>query len=342
MQKALAKLGILVTRKPPESGLAILRPYCDFQFLTSQDRLLRKKQLIKHLPKKRAIFCMLTDTIDKEVLESARNIIVVGTMSVGCDHIDVEAATKRGVYIVNTPEVLTESTADHTWALLLAVSRRVVEGYQKLRKSEWRVSWSPDFMVGSDLHGKVLGIIGCGRIGSAVAGRAVGFGMRILYHNRKRLPPDLEKRHGLEYASLRKLLRYSDYVSLHTPLTKETHHMIGEAELRIMKPTAFLINTARGSIVNEKALVKALRNRWISGAALDVYEKEPIGPDHPLCHFENVVLTPHIASATRETRNKMAELAARGILEVLRGRRPRNLVNPEVLYVRPLSEARLI
>ena len=230
--------------------------------------------------------------------------------------------------MVNTPDVLTAASADFAWALLLATARRVVEGDALVRAGRF-AGWAPELLLGVEVHGKTLGIVGAGRIGQAVAKRARGFAMRILYHNRTRLPEDVERELGLEYADLDALLKEADFVSLHCPLTPETRHLIGERELGLMKPTAVLINTARGPVVDEGALVQALREGRIYGAGLDVFENEPAL--HPgLAELPNVVLAPHIASAGRETRLQMVDLVVSDVLAVLKGQRPRNLVNPEI------------
>jgi glyoxylate reductase len=285
---------------------------------------------------------LLTDKIDKEVLDAAPNLRVISSYSVGFDHIDVEEATKRGIYVTNTPGVLTETTADLAWSLLMTIARRIVEADKFVRTGKWKVGWSPTLLLGRDVYGKTLGIVGLGRIGSAVAKRARGFDMKVLYYDVIRPPPEREKELGVEFAPLDRLLKESDFVTLHVPLTKETYHMISERELKLMKSTAFLINTSRGAVIDEKALVKALKEGWIAGAALDVFEKEPIDLDNPLLELENVVLVPHIGSASTETRSKMAEMAAKNLIAVLKGEEPPFLVNPEVMKVRPLSTVKMI
>jgi len=231
--------------------------------------------------------------------------------------------------VTNTPGVLTETTADLAFALILATARRIVEADKFTRSGKWK-SWGPMLFLGRDVYGATLGIIGLGRIGQAVARRAKGFNMKVIYYSRKR-KEDVERELGVEYRELRSLLREADIVSIHTPLTEETYHLIGEKELSLMKPTAILINTARGAVVDQKALYKALKERRIFGAGLDVYEKEPIDADDPLMELDNVVLLPHIGSASVETRGRMARMAAENLLAGLRGEKPPNLVNPEVL-----------
>ncbi len=331
---------VYVTRRIPETGLRILGEYCEVVY---RDEFAppTRDELLDAIENVDAIYCTLSEVIDKEVINRAGRLRVIGTMSVGVDHIDVEHATRKGIYIVYTPGVLTETVADHAWALLLAAARRIAEADSYVRRGDWRIAWAPTMMLGYDVYGKTLGIIGLGRIGQAVARRAKGFDMKIFYYDivRRR---DLEEELGIEYAPLEKLLMDSDYVSIHVPLTPETRKLIGDRELKLMKRTAILVNTSRGPVIDQKALVKALKEGWIAGAGLDVFEKEPIDPDDPLLKLENVVLTPHIGSASHETRNKMAELTAVGIIKVLKGEKPENLLNPEAANIRPLSEVKVL
>ena len=272
---------------------------------------------------------MLTDPIDTVVLHAGRRLRIVAQMAVGYDNVDVAAATERGILVTNTPGVLTETTADLAFALLLAAARRVVEGDRLARTGGWK-SWHPSFLLGQDVHGATLGIVGLGQIGQAVARRARGFDMRILYHDRTR---HVEAEAGLsaEFVDLEHLLRESDFVSLHVPLSPETRHLIGGRELALMKPTAVLVNAARGPVVDQQALYEALRERRIAAAGLDVMEVEPIPVDDPLLTLDNVVITPHVGSASVATRAKMAEMAVESILQALRGELPVRCVNPEAL-----------
>ena len=319
---------ILITRSlPPEAmSLAQARAAVD---LHPGPHSLPRADLIARLKDKAGLVCLITDAIDAEVLSGAPGLKVVANVAVGYNNIDVAAATARGIVVTNTPEVLTETTADFTWTLLMAVARRVVEGdgyvsAGKFSRWEWELLW------GADVHGKTLGIFGFGRIGKAVARRARGFGMRILYHDTVRADAAAERELGATYVDKTTLLKESDFVTLHTLLSPETRHLIGAAELRQMKPTASLINASRGPCVNEAELVQALKEGWIAGAALDVYEEEP--KVHPgLLSLPNVVLAPHIASASRETRLRMATLAVENCLAVLEGKTPPTPVNPEVL-----------
>lgn len=284
-----------------------------------------------------AAVTLLTDRIDANLLKQAKKLRIISQYAVGFDNIDIETATKLGIYVTNTPGVLTEATAELTWALILAVARRIVEADYFVRWGEWwrkKTGWHPKMMLGVELYGKTLGIIGLGRIGSRVAeiGKKA-FNMKVIYYDIVR-KPELEKKLGVEYRELDQLLAESDIISIHTPLTKETYHMIDEEKLRKVKKGAILINTARGAVVDTEALIKALREGWISAAGLDVFEQEPLPPNHPLTAFKNVVLAPHIGSATYETRHKMAELVAENLIAFYEGREPPTLVNRDVLRVR--------
>ncbi|MGD1158422.1 MAG: D-glycerate dehydrogenase [Terriglobia bacterium] len=267
--------------------------------------------------------------VGAELLEQAPHLRVIANVGVGYDNIDVAACTRRGIVVTNTPGVVTESTADLAFALLMALARRLPEGDRYVREGRWR-HWQWGLLWGTDLHGKTLGLYGFGRIGQALARRARGFSLRILYYSTERATEALEQELGAQFVDRETLLREADFLSLHVPLTPETHHLISARELAMMKPTAFLINTARGKVVDEAALVEALRSNRIAGAGLDVFEQEP--QIHPgLLALPSVVLTPHVGTATCETRLAMAMLAAENLLAVLDGRRPPNPVNPDVL-----------
>ncbi len=281
-----------------------------------------KKKLISKIKDIDGLICFPYDNIDFEVIGAAKKLKAISTFSVGYDQIDVKSATKRGIIVSYTPEVLTRATADLTIALMLALLRRVVEGDRSIRNNDWKVIFGAYDFLGTDLYGKTLGILGMGRIGKAVAERASGFGMNILYHNRSKLSGKLEGALKLKYVSLIDLFKKSDIVSIHAPYTKETSGLVDLKLLKKMKKTAFLINTARGRIIKEKDLVDALRKKIIAGAALDVYQNEPIGKDHPLAKMENVVLTPHIGSSTDETRRKMAEITVQNLILSLQGKNP--------------------
>jgi glyoxylate reductase len=272
-----------------------------------------------------AAFTTVVDLISPEMLAAASNLKVIANMAAGYDNVDPAAAAALGIWVANTPGVLAETTADMAWALLMAAARNVVSSDRDTRAGGWK-TWSPTAFLGVDVFGATLGIVGLGEIGEAVARRATGFKMRVLYHSRTRKPA-LEADLGLRYCSLSELLAKSDFVSLHTPLTAETRHLMGAAQFAAMKPTAILVNTARGGVVDQDALVDALRSGAIAGAALDVTTPEPLPLDHPLFSFPNVVITPHIASASLATRSRMAEMAAANIIAVLRGDPPLNPVN---------------
>lgn len=319
---------VYVTRRLPEDALALLRSKAEVSVWPTDEIPPPREVLMREAAASDGLVSLLTDRIDGPLLDAAPRLRAVSNVAVGFDNIDVEAATARGVVVTNTPGVLTETTADFAMALLLAVARRVVEADKYTRAGRWR-SWEPMLFLGQDVHGAVLGLVGLGRIGSAVARRAHGFGMQILYHDVLRRE-DLEQELGIEYASLEDLLRRADFVSIHTPLTAETRHLIGAAQLRMMKPTAILVNTARGPVVDTEALVQALAAGTIAGAGLDVFEVEPIAADHPLLALDNVVVAPHIASASIRTRTKMAVMAAENMLAALAGQPPPNLVNPDV------------
>lgn len=283
-----------------------------------------------------ALVTLLSDKIDCNLLQKAKRLRIVAQYAVGFDNIDVECATKLGVYVTNTPGVLTESTAELTWALILAVARRIVEADNFVRWGEWerlKTGWHPKMMLGIELKDKVLGIVGLGRIGGRVAEIGKAFGMRIIYYDVIR-NEELETKLGLEYKSLDDLLRISDVVSVHVPLSKETYHLINEDKLRLMKRSAFLVNTSRGGVVDTEGLVKALKEGWIAGAGLDVFESEPLPSNHLLTAFKNVVLVPHIGSATYEARHAMAELVAENLISFYKKEIPPTLINKEVVKVR--------
>ena len=319
---------VFVTRRIPQPGLDILKKQCRTVDVNSHDRPLARDELLNGVRGRDGVLCLLTDTIDEQILETARGAKIFANYAVGFNNIDVDAATRRGILITNTPGVLTQTTADLTWALIFAVARRITEGDRFTRRGRFQ-GWGPMLLLGSDITGKTLGIVGAGRIGTAVAERSAGFGMTVLYTDA--VPNEtLEKKHNARRVAIDDLLKRSDFVSLHVPLLPETTHLIGSRELNLMKKTAYLINTCRGPVVDEKALVEALKSGEIAGAGLDVYEDEPrLEPG--LSELDNVVLLPHIGSATVETRTKMATMAAQNLIAGLKGERPPNLVNPEVL-----------
>ena len=274
------------------------------------------------------LLSLLTDRVDEALLGRTPELLVVSNMATGFDNVDVAAASERGILVTRTPGVLAETTADFAFALLLAAARRVVEGDRYTREGRWK-TWGPEVLLGQDVYGATLGIIGMGGVGSEVAKRAPGFGMRILYTSRTR-KPDIERETGAEFRPLEEVLRESDFVTLHTPLTADTRHMLNADSLRTMKRTAVLVNTGRGGLVDQRALYEALRDGVIAAAALDVTDPEPMLPDDPLLKLNNVIVTPHIASASVATRSRMAMLAAENLVAALRGEIPANAVNPEV------------
>ena len=321
---------VFVTRRIPGAASALLEAAADVRAWDREEPPVPRDVLRAAAAEAEGLYCLLTDAIDAELLAAAPRLRVVSTMAVGYDHVDVAACTRRGIPVCNTPGVLTEATADLAFALLMATARRVPEAERYLRGGRWQ-TWSPLLLAGQDVHGKTIGIVGAGRIGQAVGARARGFGMEVLYTARSPKPAFEAGCRARRCASLDELLGAADYVSLHAPLTPATQHMIGEAELRRMKPTAVLVNTARGPLVDEAALARALAGGWIWAAGLDVFEREPVTPDHPLLRLPNVVTLPHIGSATVATRTAMAVLAAENLVAVLQGRRPAACVNPEVL-----------
>jgi len=321
---------VLITRMLPQPALDIVFTHCDVD-LNRRDVRYTKQQLLRRLKRKAGMICLLTDAIDAAVLRSNPHLKVVSNVAVGIDNIDLRAATQHGIMVTNTPGVLTETTAEFAWALLMAAARRVVEGDRFVRAGKWK-EWMLMGFLGRDLFGKTLGICGLGRIGSAVARRARGFNMRIAYTQRHRNEAK-ERELDATYVDKTTLLKESDFVVLVLPLTPETRHYIGPKELKGMKATAILVNVARGPIVDEKALVHALKTKTIAGAGLDVFEREP-KVQRGLLRLPNVVLAPHIASASMETRTRMACMAAENCVAALTGQRPPNLVNPEILTFR--------
>ena len=328
---------VYVTRSIPEPGLSILLNECQVQ-LNRKRSAPSRAEILKYVADKDALLCMLTDRIDEEVINAAPRLKVISTYSTGYEHIDIEKATARGIYVTYTSDILAESTADLTFALILACARNIVDADRYVRENRWKIGWAPDLMLGYNVYGATLGIIGLGRIGISVARRARGFGMQVLYHNRKR-NRQIESELDVSYAGLDELLDQSDFVSIHTSLNKDSYHLIDKSRLKRMRGNSFLINTSRGQIVNEKDLVEALKSNKIAGAALDVFENEPLPRTSALLRRKkNLILLPHIGSATYQTRSKMAEVAAKNLLGVLNGKEPDSsfLINPKVREVRPL------
>ncbi|TFV86380.1 D-glycerate dehydrogenase [Oxalobacteraceae bacterium OM1] len=323
------KPAVLATRAVFPDVIARLEQHFDVQS-NQDDRSWTESELIAAAQGKAALFTTPSERVSAALIGAAPSLKAVCNMAVGYNNIDVDAATRAGIIVTNTPDVLTETTADFAWALMLATARRVTESEHWLRAGKWQ-KWRYDTLLGVDVHGTTLGIIGMGRIGQAIARRAMGFNMRVIYHNRSRLAPELEaESHRAEYRDKAALLREADHVVLTLPYSPQSHHSIGAAELALMKPTATLVNIARGGIVDDAALVDALQARRIAAAGLDVFENEPAL--HPgFLALSNVVLTPHIGSATEATRRAMANLAADNLIAALTGGTPPNILNPQVL-----------
>ncbi|SHK13426.1 2-hydroxyacid dehydrogenase [Desulforamulus aeronauticus] len=320
---------VYITRTIPQETLTRIKEVCDVKIWDEEDVPVPYEVLEKEITEVEGLYSLLTDKIDQALLEKAKNLKVISNMAVGFNNIDLAAASQKGMMVTNTPGVLTETTADFTFALLLATARRMIEAANFLRQGKWK-TWSPMLLTGQDIYEATLGIIGMGRIGEGVVKRAKGFDMRVLYYNRTR-KPEAEEKFGAEYVAMDTLLRESDFVCVMTPYTPETTNLIGARELSLMKKTAILINTARGGIVNEEALYHALKQGELWAAGLDVFENEPVALDHPLLTLPNVVALPHIGSASEKTRTTMANLAAENLLTALAGKTPPNLVNRDVL-----------
>jgi glyoxylate reductase len=323
----MAKAKVFATHRLFEPARKILQKNCEVEYWEKAERPPRE-EVLRRVKDKEALVCLLTEKVNDELLQAAPKLKIAANVAVGFDNIDVAACTKRGVVATNTPGVLDETTADFAWTLLMAVARRLLEGDGLARSRNWK-GWDLDQLVGTDVWGKTLGIVGFGRIGRAMARRASGFQMKVIYTDAVRAPGDVEKELRAEFREMNALLAEADFVSVHTPLLPETRGLFDAQKFELMRRTAFLINTARGPVVNEADLVAALESGRIAGAALDVFEKEP--GIHPGLRRPNVVLAPHIASASLETRTKMAVMAAENVVALLQGRRPINVLNPEVL-----------
>jgi glyoxylate reductase len=323
----MARPKVLATHGLFEAAREILQASCEVEYWTQAERPPRE-ELTRRVQDKEGLVCLLTERVNEELLRAAPKLRIAANVAVGYDNIDVAACTQRGVVATNTPGVLDETTADFAWTLLMAVARRLGEGEALARSGNWK-GWDLDQLVGADVWGKTLGIVGFGRIGRAVARRASGFQMKVIYTDAQRVSQDVETALNAEFRDFNTLLADSDFVSVHVPLLKETRGLFDAPKFYKMKPTAFLINTSRGPVVDEAALVHALEIGKIAGAALDVFENEPF--IHPGLKRPNVVLAPHIASASIETRTKMACIAAENITAIFKGQRPPNMLNPEVL-----------
>ena len=317
---------IFVTRKIPKVGLELLKEKHEIEIFP-HDRIPKKEEIIQGLKGKDGLLCLLSDPIDEDVINSEIQLKMIASYAVGYDNIDVAAASKRKIPVSNTPGVLTNATSEMAWALLFSVARRIVEADKFTRAGKY-YGWGPMLMLGQDVANKTLGIIGAGRIGAAVAEKSQGFNMKVLYFS-KHKNEKLDKKLNAKKVDLPTLLKQSDFVSIHVPLSDETFHLIGEKELKMMKENAVLVNTSRGPVIDEKTLVKALKNKWIFGAGLDVYENEPDIYDE-LLELDNVILQPHSASATFDSRSKMAIIAAENMIAGLKGEIPPNCINPEI------------
>jgi glyoxylate reductase len=317
---------VFLTRRLPPSVMDRLERETDLAW-RSEDRAATKAEIITGMKGRDALLCNILDRVDAELLDACPGLKVIANFGVGYNNIDVAAATARNIPVTNTPGVLTDATADIAFALLLAVARRIGEGERLVRAQQW-TGWQPLQLLGADVSGATLGIIGYGRIGRAVARRAQAFDMRVIYWNRTCLPASEEA--GAAFASFDEVLRQADFISLHVAYNSETHHLLGERQFALMKPAAFVVNTARGAVIDEAALVRALQTKRIAGAGLDVFEREPqLEPG--LTQLQNVVLAPHLGSATIGTRTKMGMIAVDNLLAVCSGQRPPNCVNPQVL-----------
>ncbi len=315
---------VFVTREILPEGLELLKKNFDVDLWT--DYAPPSKETIKeHIKDADAILTMLSDKIDAEIINAAPKLKIIAQLAVGYDNIDIEAAKKRGIYVTNTPDALTDASADFSFALLMAITRRVVEADKYVRAGNWKVAWHPSMMLGAPLRGTTLGIIGAGRIGQAMAKRGRGFDMKILYFNRS-AKPEFEKECGAKRVDLDTLLKESDFVSLHVPLNDQTRGLINAEKLELMKGTAYLISNARGPVIEEKALYEALKKHKIAGAALDVFCQEPTPANNPLLELDNIVVAPHISSANTATRTKMSVMNAEDIIAVLTGKEPNNIV----------------
>lgn len=323
----MAKPRVIITREPPGPALRKLFDQCD-AWMWEEDSTMPRDQLLEKVRDAEGLHVMIFDAVDEELLAAAPKLKVVSTMAVGVDNIDLEACTRRGISVGNTPEAVTEATADFAVALMLAASRRIWEGAQYVRAGKWK-EWSPTLMIANDVHAKTLGIVGMGRIGQAIARRARGFDMRILYHARSP-KPDAERELGVSYRGFDALLAESDIVILIVPLTDETRYMMDDAAFDKMKPSAYLVNSARGPVVDPKALHRALTEGKIRGAALDVTDPEPIAPDDPLIALDNCLIVPHVSTSTWETRAAMTEVSVNNLLLGLKGGPLQHCANPAV------------
>jgi len=325
------KQRVFVTRKIPDEGLRMITETFDTTVWPS-DKPPSAKEIIQNAEDCEGLVTLLSDPVGRDVIQMLPKLRVIAQYAVGYDNIDVTFATEKKIIVTNTPGVLTETTADLAWALIMAATRRIVEADRYIRNGKWNVAWGPELLLGSDIFGATLGIIGMGRIGYAVAQRASGFNMKILFHTRSEneYTKEIELRAEGTRVDLQTLLRESDIISLHIPLTSETYHLLGEREFERMKSGAIIVNTSRGSVIDEEALFKALETEHLGAAGLDVFNQEPLQKNSPLRNLPNVILTPHIGSASVKTRAIMGTMCARNLIAALHGEKPPNFVNPEV------------
>ena len=318
---------IFITRKINSIALELLKKYYDV-ILNNKTDSPSKNVMIKKVKNVYGILCTLSEKIDSDIMDAAgSNLKVISTLSTGYEHIDICEATKRGIYVTTTGNILSEATADLTFGLLLALSRKIVQGHLYIIDGKWKKGWTPNLFLGNNIHGSTLGILGLGNIGTAVAKRANGFNMNIMYNNRHQLSKSIENKLNVTFVSFDQLLENSDFLSIHISFNNDNFHLIDSRELKKMKKTSFLINTSRGNIINESSLIKAIKNKWIAGAGLDVFEKEPLPIQNELLKLKNVILLPHLGSATVQTRYRMSEVAAINLHNILSKKKPLFLVN---------------
>jgi glyoxylate reductase len=321
---------IFITRKINPIGIELLKKYYDV-ILNDTIESPTKNIMLKKVKDVDGILCTLSEKIDSDIIDAAgANLKVISTFSTGFEHIDIDEATRRGIYVTNTGDILSEATADLTFSLMLALSRKIVEAHSFIINKKWKNGWSPNLFLGKNIYGSTLGILGLGNIGSAVAKRARGFKMKVVYNNRHQLSKSIEKKLHATFVNFDELLENSDFLSIHISYDKDNFHLIDTRELKKMKKTLFLINTSRGNIINEASLIIGLQNKWIAGAGLDVFEKEPLSNKSKLLKLKNVILLPHIGSATVQTRNKMSEVAAINLHNILSNKKPLYIVNKKL------------
>ena len=329
---------IFITRKINSIGIELLKKHYDV-ILNDTIESPTKSIMIKKVKDVEGILCTLSEKIDSDIMDAAgKNLKVISTFSTGFDHIDIDEASKRGIYVTNTGNILSDATADLTFSLILALSRKIVEGYSFIINKKWKNGWTPNLFLGSNVYGSTLGILGLGNIGSAVAKRAKGFNMKIIYNNRHQLSNSIEKKLHATYVNFDELSENSDFLSIHISYDKYNFHLIDTRQLKKMKKTSFLINTSRGNIINENSLIQGLQNKWIAGAGLDVFEKEPLPNKSKLLKLKNVILLPHIGSATVQTRNKMSKVAAINLYNILSNKKPLSLVNKNLSLIRKIDK----